>query len=69
MGKRKYAIGDLFREGDRYIRIVDYGNSKGIYYVKWCRDPLLYDYNWWGIDMAGFEYRTEEELTKLEVVL
>lgn len=69
MGKRKYAIGDLFYEGDRYIRIIDYGNSKGIYYVKWSRDPLLCDYDWDGLDWDGFEYRTEEELNKLEVVL
>lgn len=69
MSKRKYAIGDLFRENDRYVRIVDYGNSKGIYYIRWSRDPLLYDRDWEGLIWEGFEYRTEEELNKLEVVL
>lgn len=69
MIKWKYAIGDLFRVSDRYIRIVDYGNSKGVYYIRWSRDPLLYDSDWEGLIWEGFEYRTEEELNKLEVVL
>lgn len=59
----KYKIGDRFKEGDNLIEIIRIGNSEGVYYCR--REPD-------GVYKPGrslFEYRTEKELSRLEVSL
>lgn len=67
MGQQKYSLGDLFKDGDQIIQIVGYGNSKGVYYCQsnytYIKPVTLSD-----LRLSKFEYRTEKELNKLEVV-
>lgn len=67
MVQQKYSLGDLFLENDRIIQIVGYGNSKGVYYCQshytYINPVTLSD-----LKLSKFEYRTENELNKLEVV-
>lgn len=62
MKDSKYQIGDQFKDGDSLIVIIRLGNSKGIYYCR--KEPD-------GVYRPGrslFEYRTEKELNRLEVI-
>lgn len=62
MKDSKYQIGDQFKDGDSLIVIIRLGNSKGIYYCR--KEPD-------GVYRPGrslFEYRTENELNRLEVI-
>ena len=62
MKDSKYKIGDQFKDGDSLIVIIRLGNSKGVYYCR--KEPD-------GVYRSGrslFEYRTEIELNRLEVI-
>lgn len=62
MKDSKYQIGDQFKDGNSLIVIIRLGNSKGVYYCR--KEPD-------GVYRPGrslFEYRTEKELNRLEVV-
>ena len=62
MKDSKYQIGDQFKDGDSLIVIIRLGNSKGVYYCR--KEPD-------GVYRPGrslFEYRTEKELNRLEVI-
>lgn len=62
MKDSKYQIGDQFKDGNSLIVIIRLGNSKGVYYCR--KEPD-------GVYRPGrslFEYRTEKELNRLEVI-